>query len=147
MSSTQVGAVDTDGSQSAGFDVLRKALGWVGPRRSHVIEAGRVAAFCDAIGESDDEVVPPTFLACLIDTPPLLPAAASYGSGWLNGGDRFRYVAPVRAGQTVSSQMRFVDAVEKQGSTGPMAILTFVTSFTSDDGSLLVEHTGTRIRR
>jgi hypothetical protein len=128
------------------FDALRAAIGWSGPQRTHVIEAGRIAAFRDAIGDNG-VTVPPTFLACLIDTPPLLPEASLYGSGWLNGGDRFRYVSAVRVGQTVTSQMRFTDAVEKRGSSGPMAILTFITTFAADDGSTLVEHTGTRIRR
>lgn len=129
------------------FDALRAAIGWTGPQRTHVIEACQVAAFRDAIGESTADAVPPTFLACLIDTPPLLPEASLYGSGWLNGGDRFRYVFPVRVSQQVTSQMRFTAAVEKRGATGPMAILTFVTTFASDDRRTLVEHTGTRIRR
>lgn len=147
MSSMQSGVEATLASQAFRFDVLRESIGWSGPKRTHVIEAGSVAAFRDAIGEPASDVVPPTFLACLIDTPPLLPEAAQYGSGWLNGGDRFRYFSGLHAGQTVTSQMRLTGAVEKLGSSGPMAILTFFTSFVGGDGTLVAEHTGTRIRR
>ncbi len=58
-----------------------------------------------------------------------------------------RYLSAVRIGQTMTSQMCFAAPVEKQGSSGPMAVLTLVTSFVNAQGEVLAEHTGTRIRR
>jgi MaoC dehydratase-like protein len=147
MSSPQAGPASAQQLPQFRLDALQAAVGWTGPQRTHVIEVGRLAAFRDAIGDSVGDGVPPTFLACLVDTPPLLPEASLYGSGWLNGGDHFRYVSPIRVGETVVSQMRFTGAVEKQGSIGPIAILTFITTFVGGDGSILAEHVGTRIRR
>ncbi|GAA3538302.1 hypothetical protein GCM10022419_017850 [Nonomuraea rosea] len=128
------------------IETLQEAVGWTGPPREDVVERRHLDFYRHAVGDTGSGV-PPTFTACFLDEPPSLPAASSYGSGWLNGGDRFEYHAPLRAGDVIVSQPRFTGVVEKNGSAGPMAILTFETEFRRPDGELVVRHIGTRIRK
>lgn len=136
---------------NTGLDALQAALGWEGRERVDVVERRHLSDFLAAIDEDDPGSVhdeaPPTYLASLIDEPPALPAAARYGAGWLNGGDRFECPTPIRLGDTLHSRTRFVDVTEKTGRSGAMAILTFVTEFTRPDGTVAARHVGTRIRR
>ncbi|MEV0381001.1 MaoC family dehydratase N-terminal domain-containing protein [Nonomuraea sp. NPDC050643] len=132
------------------IEALQEAVGWTGPLREDVVERRHLDFYRRAVGDtasSSDSVVPPTFTACFLDEPPSLPAAASYGSGWLNGGDRFEYHAPLRAGDVLVSRPRFTGVVEKSGKAGTMALLTFETEFRRPDGELVVKHVGTRIRK
>ncbi|MEV0613228.1 MaoC family dehydratase N-terminal domain-containing protein [Nonomuraea sp. NPDC050404] len=128
------------------IEVLQEAVGWTGPAREDVVERRHLDFYRHAIGDTSDEV-PPTFTACFLDEPPSLPAAGSYGSGWLNGGDRFEYHAPLRVGDVLLSRSRFTGVVEKSGKSGTMALLTFETEFRRPDGELVVKHIGTRIRK
>lgn len=135
----------------SGIEALRAALGWEGRERVDVVERRHLSDFLAAIDEDDPgsvhDEVPLTYLASLVDEPPSLPAAAQYGAGWLNGGDRFECPIPVRLGDTLRSRTRFVDVTEKTGRSGAMAILTFVTEFTHADGTVAARHVATRIRR
>lgn len=133
------------------FTALLAAVGTEGGERVDVIERRHLTDFLAAVDEeqpgSVEDEIPPTFTACFLDEPPSLPEAWEYGAGWLNGGDRFEYLAPVHVGDSLRSRARFTDVVEKDGRTGTMAILTFVTEFRLPDGTLAIRHTGTRIRR
>jgi MaoC dehydratase-like protein len=130
---------------------LEAAVGWEGPERVDTVERRHLADFLAAVDEADpgavDDEVPPTFVACFLDEPPALEAAQHYGDGWLNGGDRFDYLAPAYLGDSLRSRAIFTSVVEKTGSSGKLAVLTFVTDFRLHDGSVVVRHTGTRIRR
>jgi hypothetical protein len=128
------------------FRRLEAAVGWEGPERVDTVERRHLSDFLAAVGESGPEV-PPTFLACFLDEPPVLPPAVEYGEGWLNGGDRFEYLEPVHVGDTLHSRAVLTGVVEKTGRAGAMAILTFVTDFRLPSGAVAVRHTGTRIRR
>lgn len=136
---------------SGAFSRLLAAVGTEGEERVDVVERRHLSDFLAAVHEQHpgtlEDEVPPTFTACFLDEPPSLPVAWEYGDGWLNGGDRFDYLAPVHVGDTLRSAIRFTDVVEKHGRTGTMAILTFVTEFRLPDGTVAVRHTGTRIRR
>ncbi|MFI7633516.1 MaoC family dehydratase N-terminal domain-containing protein [Nonomuraea sp. NPDC049400] len=140
------------------IEALQEAVGWTGPLREDVVERRHLVFFLHAIGATGDfgasgdlgasgYEVPPTFTACFLDEPPSLPAAASYGSGWLNGGDRFEYHAPLRVGDVIVSRPRFTGVVEKSGSAGSFALLTFETEFRRPGGELVVRHIGSRIRK
>ena len=130
---------------------LEAAVGWVAEKRVDVVERRHLRFFRDAIGlapdDSDDARVPATICACFLPEPPPMEAASAYGAGWLNGGDRFEYVSPLRIGDELHSQSELVGVVEKQGRSGTMALLTFVTEFRRPDGELTMRHVGTRIRR
>lgn len=136
---------------STPLDDLRAAVGRPLPARFDTVERRHVEDFRSAVDEVDpgsaDAPVPPTFLACFLDEPPTLPEAWCYGTAWLNGGDRFEVLGPVHVGDTVRSTARLADVVEKHGRSGAMAVLTFVTEFDREDGTPVLRHTGTRIRR
>ena len=70
-----------------------------------------------------------------------------YGIGWLNGGDAFEYLEPVRPGDTVTSRMVLEDAYEKQGASGSLLFLVFGTEYTNQHGRVAARVRGTRIRR
>lgn len=135
---------------------LRDAIGSRARERTDTVERRHLEDFLAAVAEADpgevdpggsDHEVPPTYVACFLDEPPVLAEALAYGEGWLNGGDRFEHHHPVHLGDTLTSATRLVDVVEKRGRFGRMAILTFETDFVDDAGRTAVRHVGTRIRR
>lgn len=129
---------------------IKSQVGWRSPKRSHVVEAGHVQRFVEAIGDPDprwSEFAPPTFTVTMLQEPPEFPSAWKYGTGWLNGGDRFEYLEPIRIGDVLRTSTQLRDVYEKQGSRGPLLFLIFETEFLNQDHKVVVKHTGTRIRR
>jgi hypothetical protein len=129
---------------------IRSQIGWLGTERIEPVEAGHVRRFAQAIGDDDprwQEFVPPTFTVTMLFEPPEFPAALEYGAGWLNAGDHFEYLEPVRIGDVLRSRARLSDAFEKQGSTGKLLFLIFETEFRNQHDRVAVRHTGTRLRR
>jgi hypothetical protein len=129
---------------------LRARIGWEGAESVHPIEAGHVRRFCEAIGDDDPrwrEQVPPTFVVALGAETPELPEALEYGRSWLNGGDRFEYLEPIRIGETIRVRSRLVDVYEKHGSSGDLLFLVFETEYVNQRGRVAVRARGTRIRR
>lgn len=129
---------------------LRAKVGWQGEERTSVVEAGHVRRFCEAIGDDDPrwrEEAPPTFVVALGTEAPQLPEALAYGRGWLNGGDHFEYLEPVRIGDTIRARARLAEVYEKQGSSGGLLFLVFETDYVNQHGRLAVRVRGTRIRR
>ncbi len=125
-------------------------IGFAGPERKSAVEAGHLRRWCEAIGDPNPrwrEEAPPTFLAALGAETLEFPEALAYGSGWLNGGDRFEYREPVRAGDTVTCRTTLSDVYEKEGSAGPMLFLVTETRFHNQHGRHVGTVTGTRIRR
>jgi hypothetical protein len=129
---------------------IRRRIGWERESVDQLVEAGQVRRFCQAIGDDSprwQDEAPPTFVVSLGLETPQLPELLAYGTGWLNGGDRFEYLEPVRVGDRITSRIRLVDAQEKQGSGGGLLILTFETTYTNQHGRVAVRQRGTRIRR
>jgi MaoC dehydratase-like protein len=129
---------------------VRARIGWQSEVRASVVEAGHVRRFCEAIGDDDPrwrEEAPPTFVVALGTETPQIPEALAYGKGWLNGGDRFEYLEPVRIGDEIESRMVLVDAYEKQGGSGNLLFLIFETEYRNQHGRTAVRVRGTRIRR
>jgi hypothetical protein len=129
---------------------IEAAIGWESAERTHTVEAGQLRRFAEAIGNFNlrwHDEVPPTFLVTMLAEPPDFPEALDYGAGWLNAGDRFEYMTPIRAGDDLRSQTRLTNAYEKKGSTGLMLFLVFETGFQNAEGKLVAKHIGTRIRR
>jgi acyl dehydratase len=109
-----------------------------------------VRRFCQAIGDTSarwEDEVPPTFVVSLGFETPQMPELLAYGTGWLNGGDRFEYLVPIFIGDRITSRIKLLDAREKQGSSGSLLILTFETTYVNQDGEVAVRQRGTRIRR
>jgi hypothetical protein len=129
---------------------VRGRIGWRSEERQERVEAGHVRRFCEAIGDTDPrwlEEAPPTFLVAFGNETPSIPEALEYGKGWLNGGDRFEYLEPVRIGDVIRSRTVLTDVYEKRGSSGNLLFLIFDTEYLNQHGRLAVRIRGTRIRR
>ncbi len=59
------------------------------------------------------------------------------GRRGLNGGQRNRYFAPIRAGDVITSVVRLVDAYEKEGRLGTMMFLIDEARWTNQRGELV----------
>jgi hypothetical protein len=130
------------------LEALRAAIGWRAEERVDVVERRHLRDYRRAIGADEEGTdVPATITACFLTEPPTMPEALAYGQGWINGGDRFEVHRPLRLGDEVTSQLTFTGVEEKQGRTGTLALLTFVTEFRLPDGTVAVRHVGTRVRR
>jgi hypothetical protein len=137
-------------SQTATVDRVKARVGTRGPEAENVVEAGHVRRFCEAIGDEDPrwrEEAPPTFVVALAPDVLEIPEALEYGKGWLNGGDRFQYLEPVRIGDRIRSSTVLSEVYEKQGSSGGLLFLVFDTEHVNQHGRTAVRVRGTRIRR
>jgi N-terminal half of MaoC dehydratase len=132
------------------IDRLKTRIGVDGPEVTSPVEAGHVRRFVEAIGDPNPRwtrEVPPTFLVALAPVSLHLSDAEEYGKGWLNGGNRFEYFAPVMIGDEITSKGRVVDVYDKAGSSGNMLFIIFETDYTNQRGELVAKVRGTMIRR
>ncbi|HXN90944.1 MAG TPA: MaoC family dehydratase N-terminal domain-containing protein [Candidatus Sulfotelmatobacter sp.] len=131
-------------------DRLRARIGLDGESVSAPVEAGHVRRFVQAIGDPNprwQREVPPTFLVALAPVSAHLAEAEAYGKGWLNGGNRFEYFAPVKIGDTITATGRIADVYEKSGSTGNLLFIIFETAYANQRRELVARLRGTMIRR
>ncbi len=115
-----------------------------------VVEAGHLRRFAEAIGDHNPRwrnEAPPTFLVALAPASYHVPEAEEYGRGWLNGGNRFEYVEPVKVGDEITATTRMADAYEKAGSSGSLLFIIFETTFENQHGHVVAKLRGTAIRR
>ena len=57
----------------------------------------------------------------------------------LDGGMTYEFFLPVRAGDTLTWYVRFVDAKEREGKTGRMVFLSFETTYINQHGDLVAK--------
>ena len=129
---------------------LRTRIGVDGPAVTAPVEAGHVRRFAQAIGDANPRwrtEAPPTFLVALAPVSIHLGEAEEYGKGWLNGGNRFEYFAPVRIGDEITAVGRVADVYEKEGSSGNLLFIIFETEYTNQRGEVVARLRGTMIRR
>jgi hypothetical protein len=129
---------------------LKSRIGWRGEEQANLVEAGHVRRFCEAIGDDDPQwrvEAPPTFVVALGTETPQIPEALEYGKGWLNGGDRFEYLEPIRIGDEIRTRTVLTDLYEKQGGSGSLLFLIFDTEYVNQHDRVAVRVRGTRIRR
>ena len=129
---------------------LRARIGIDSASTAAVVEAGHVKRFADAIGDPNPRwtrEAPPTFLVALAPASLHLAEAEEYGKGWLNGGNRFEYFAPVRIGDRITATGRVADVYEKPGSSGNLLFIIFETDYVNQDQTLVARLRGTAIRR
>jgi MaoC dehydratase-like protein len=129
---------------------LRSRIGVAGPPAQVVVEAGHLKRFAEAIGDSNPRWLseaPPTFLVALAPPTTHLPEAEEYGKGWLNGGNRFEYVEPVKVGDWITATGQVVDVYEKTGSSGSLLFIIFENQFVNQHGRTVARLRGTAIRR
>ncbi len=137
-------------TSTAVIDRLRSRIGVEGPPVTAAVEAGHVRRFAEAIGDPNprwSREAPPTFLVALAPVSLHLAEAEEYGKGWLNGGNRFEYFAPVMVGDEITATGRIGDVYEKSGSTGTLLFIIFETDYVNQRGELVAQLRGTAIRR
>ena len=129
---------------------LRARIGVPAPPTETTVEAGHLKRFTEAIGDPNPRwklEVPPTFLVALAPVSMHLPEAEEYGKGWLNGGNRFEYLEPVRVGDRITATGRVADVYEKSGSSGNLLFIIFETEYVNQEGRTVAKLRGTGIRR
>lgn len=132
------------------IDRLKTRIGVEGPAVTATVEAGHVRRFAEAIGDDNprwQKEAPPTFLVALAGATMHLDDAEDFGKGWLNGGNRFEYIAPVMIGDVITARGHVADVYEKSGSSGEMLFIVFETQYTNQRGELVGKVRGTVIRR
>ena len=129
---------------------LRARIGVDAPPVQTAVEAGHLRRFVEAIGDPNPRwqaEVPPTFLVALAPVSLHLAEAEEYGKGWLNGGNRFEYLEPVKVGDTITATGRVADVYEKSGSNGNLLFIIFETDYVNQEGRTVARLRGTAIRR
>ena len=129
---------------------LRARIGVDGQSTEATVEAGHLSRFAEAIGDPNPRwkvEAPPTFLVALAPASMHLEEAEEYGKGWLNGGNRFDYIEPVRAGDRIKATGRVADVYEKHGSSGDLLFIIFETEYVNQEGRTVARLRGTAIRR
>jgi len=132
------------------IDRLRARIGQAGPSTEAMVEAGHLKRFVEAIGDPNPrwtKEAPPTFLVALSPAAYHLEEAEEYGKGWLNGGNRFEYLEPVKVGDRITATSRVADVYEKTGSSGNLLFIIFETGYVNQDGRTVAKLRGTAIRR
>jgi len=131
-------------------DRLRARIGSTAPPITATVEAGHLKRFTEAIGDHDPrwlKEAPPTFLVALAPPSMHLAEAEEYGKGWLNGGNRFEYLEPVKVGDRITATGRVADVYEKTGSSGSLLFIIFETEYVNQHGRTVARLRGTGIRR
>jgi hypothetical protein len=135
---------------TSAIEKLRARIGVAAPPTEATVEAGHLKRFAEAVGDSNPRwrsEAPPTFLVALAPVSMHLADAEEYGKGWLNGGNRFEYVEPVRVGDRITATGRIADVYEKSGSSGSLLFIIFETDYVNQDGRTVARLRGTAIRR
>ena len=132
------------------IDRLRARIGKDGPPTQALVEAGHLKRFAEAIEDPNPRwtrEAPPTFLVALSPAAYHLEEAEEYGKGWLNGGNRFEYLEPVKVGDRITATSRVADVYEKTGSSGSLLFIIFETDYVNQEGRTVARLRGTAIRR
>jgi hypothetical protein len=129
---------------------LRARIGIAAPSTEAAVEAGHLKRFVEAIGDPNPrwtKEAPPTFLVALVPVSMHLEEAEEYGKGWLNGGNRFEYMEPVKVGDRITATGRVADVYEKAGGSGSLLFIIFETEYVNQHGRTVARLRGTAIRR
>jgi hypothetical protein len=129
---------------------LRARIGIAAPSTEAAVEAGHLRRFVEAIGDPNPrwtKEAPPTFLVALVPVSMHLEEAEEYGKGWLNGGNRFEYMEPVKVGDRIIATGRVADVYEKAGGSGNLLFIIFETEYVNQHGRTVARLRGTAIRR
>ncbi len=136
--------------QSVVTEAMRRAVGVESEPKTHLVEAGAIRRFADAIGDpnpayhGEAPVAPPTFLRTLDAGPPTVAFESPYPDV-LDGGSEWEYVRPVRAGDRIRVTETLVDMAEKSGRLGPMLLTTWETRYADAGGATVATQRNTLV--
>jgi acyl dehydratase len=154
-------------AESVITDEMKAAVGVDVPGGTSEVTTSGIRMFARAVGYSDlifydeDEakkqgysglVAPPGYLGSAIFRPGGGGGGAP-GGGFsipykriLNGGTTYEYLAPVVAGDTITSSSQVTDFRERSGSRGDMLITYRETTFKNQDGAVVAKMRGNLIQ-
>ena len=154
---------------------ITKFIGQATGVTTYKVEQGAIARYADAVGDPnplylDEEyaknskygsiIAPPGFFGWPVRQPrsseePEVIMGARRGPNFaeiglprvLDGGMEYDFIKPVKAGDTLTAESQIKDIRERTGSTGRMAFLIRETTFTNQDGEVVVKTRSTSIHR
>lgn len=137
-------------------EIDRSLIGVWGPASTMKVELGKIREFAKAVKDSnpaylaDGCVAPPTFLMTIAHWIGDLGATRSAVKldfrRLLHGEQEFEYVAPIRAGDTLTFRSRTKDVFEKEGKRGgTMLFVVGETEFTNQRGEVVAYMRNTAI--
>src|SRR5215510_1921429 len=137
-------------------EIDRSLIGVWGPPSTMKVEVGKIREFAKAVKDpnpayrAEDCVAPPTFLMTIAHWVGDLGATRSAVKldfrRLLHGEQEFEYVAPIRAGDTLSFRSRTKDVFEKDGKRGgKMLFVIGETEFTNQRGEVVAYMRNTAI--
>ncbi|MBI4233041.1 MAG: MaoC family dehydratase N-terminal domain-containing protein [Chloroflexi bacterium] len=127
---------------------------------SALVERGAVRRFAEAIGDpnplwSDEakarsspcggQVAPPTFLRSLGSELGAVMADLP-GTRLLDAGSEWEYVAPIKAGDTITAVSRVADLAQRALRVGPALFVVTETTYTNQFGEVVARQRATLIR-
>lgn len=106
---------------------MRAAIGAVSARRTHVVEAGAVRRFAEAVGDPNPlytagAAAPPTFPRSFDETPPV-PEFDIPHPDVLDGGSEWEFFGRIAAGEEITATTEVCDVLEKTGRLGEMLLV------------------------
>ncbi len=149
-------------------DDMKAAIGVENRGGTAEVTTSGIRMFARAVGYTDlifyDEqeakkqghaglVAPPGYLGTGIFRPAVGRGDGAPGGGFdvpykriLNGGTTYEYLAPITAGDLITSSSRITDFREREGSRGAMLITYRETTFTNQDGVVVAKMRGNLIQ-
>jgi acyl dehydratase len=129
----------------------------------HLVEAGAVRRFCEAVGLDQpcyvdvdaahaegypERPVPPTFWCAIEATGSELPRPGfgGWGTRSMNGGTEYEYLKPAYVGQTVACTARIVSLAERTVRAGHVAITVIEHAWRDAGGEVVTRSRLTGIR-
>ena len=138
---------------------MRDAVGVESEPATHLVEAGAIIKFAQAIGDpnpifNDEEaaresrygglIAPPTFLRSMGPGPMKAQVRSPYPAN-LDGGSEWEYFEPVRSGDRITVTVKVVDISERQGRLGNMVFIVRETRYVNQSGNTVATQRGTGI--
>jgi acyl dehydratase len=137
--------------------VIGSILEWNSVR----VEPGAIEQFSAAIGDrnpiyymrpekvgdklEEALIAPPTFLRSISPAILQLPDGARF-SRIVDGGSRWQYFLPIRAGDRITYTVNLQSLSEKEGKTGPMLVAVYLIEYSNQNNSLVANQENTLIR-
>ena len=138
---------------------MRDAVGVESEPATHLVEAGAIIKFAQAIGDpnpifNDEDaaresrygglIAPPTFLRSMGPGPMKAQVRSPYPAN-LDGGSEWEYFEPVRSGDRITVTVKVVDISERQGRLGNMVFIVRETRYVNQSGNTVATQRGTGI--